>query len=236
MLGLWSYIGEVRSTAEGDSGWIHSPELIRLFTLATCTCTYESVRHPPLRIRSFRIESTEPAALGMFVFTHNTQRCRRAYPGLFSALSGPSSPCDSAVCSCVARGPQQVPYVLPSGRPRGSSAPWERPWEQPGFESAVGVVSRSAGRRRRPGFRVVRPGASFSATSAGTGASKLTERREGAKAGEIGLPQPHTKQRDRSGSKTLEVVRRSGRSHSTPTRLLAALVLLAMRLGACAVV
>ena len=45
---------------------------------------YESVRHPPLRIRSFRIESTEPAALGMFVFTHNTQRCRRAYPGLFS--------------------------------------------------------------------------------------------------------------------------------------------------------
>ena len=45
---------------------------------------YESVRHPPLRIRSFRIESTEPAALGMFVFTHNTQRCHGAYPGLFS--------------------------------------------------------------------------------------------------------------------------------------------------------
>ena len=38
-LGLWSYIGEVRSTAEGDLGWIHSPELIRLFTLATCTGT-----------------------------------------------------------------------------------------------------------------------------------------------------------------------------------------------------
>ena len=35
LLGLWSYIGEVRSTAEGDLGWIHSPELIRLFTLAT---------------------------------------------------------------------------------------------------------------------------------------------------------------------------------------------------------
>ena len=98
LLGLWSYIGEVRSTAEGDSGWIHSPELIRLFTLATCARTnpYGS-RHPPLRIRSFRIESTEPAALGMFVFTHNTQRCRRAYSGFFSALSGPSSPCDSAV-------------------------------------------------------------------------------------------------------------------------------------------
>ena len=32
------------------------------------------------------------------------------------------------------------------------------------------------------------------------------ERREGAKAGEIGLPQPHTKQQDWSGSKTLDVV------------------------------
>ena len=39
LLGLWSYIGEVRSTAEGDSGWIHSPELFRLFTLATCART-----------------------------------------------------------------------------------------------------------------------------------------------------------------------------------------------------
>jgi hypothetical protein len=62
------------------------------------------------------------------------------------------------------------------------------------------------------------------------------ERREGAKAGEIGLPQPHTKQRDRSGSRDPKVDRRSGRSHSTPTRLLVALVLLVRRLGACAVV
>ena len=62
------------------------------------------------------------------------------------------------------------------------------------------------------------------------------ERREGAKAGEIGLPQPHTKQRDKSGSRDPDISPRSGRSHSTPTRLLAALVLLAMRLGACAVV
>eukprot|EP01043_Picozoa_sp_COSAG02_P089135 COSAG02_NODE_26144_length_639_cov_5.570370_1_plen_34_part_01 len=29
LLGLWSYIGEVRSTAEGDSGWILFPESIR---------------------------------------------------------------------------------------------------------------------------------------------------------------------------------------------------------------
>ena len=40
LLGLWSYIGEVRSTAEGDSGCTHSPESIGLITLATCACTY----------------------------------------------------------------------------------------------------------------------------------------------------------------------------------------------------
>ena len=62
------------------------------------------------------------------------------------------------------------------------------------------------------------------------------ERREGAKAGEIGLPQPHTKQRDKSGSRDPKMAPRSGRSHSTPTRLLPALVLLVRRLGACAVV
>jgi len=67
-------------------------------------------------------------------------------------------------------------------------------------------------------------------------AHSCPERREGAKAGEISLPQPHTKQRDRSGSRDPKPVPSRGRSHSTPTRLLAALVLLVRRLGACAVV
>ena len=49
LLGLWSYIGEVRSTAEGDSGWILFPESIRSIDSGHVLLLYEFVRRPPLR-------------------------------------------------------------------------------------------------------------------------------------------------------------------------------------------
>ena len=86
MLGLWSYIGEVRSTAEGDSGWILFPESIRSIDSGH-VLLYEFVRRPPLRpLLSIRW-SWRSLCL---VFTHNPQRCRSYCSGLF--FGPPSTP------------------------------------------------------------------------------------------------------------------------------------------------
>ena len=104
-----------------------------------------------------------------------------------------------------------VPLQKPKTVSHGGSGPAGRrtddayrmmPLQLPGIAAAKAAGRSAVAPRHRP--KDPSPRGSYCAIWPKK-AHSCPEWREGAKAGEIGLPQPHTKQRDKSGSKRVDL-------------------------------